>query len=234
MPRIRSVKPEFFRHEKLQALGPLSMLIFEGLWTQCDKAGRFPWRPRSLKLDILPFIDFDMEKELLRLADGDFVQKYEVKGEFFGVIPTFGEHQRVSGKEAQEPAKYPDPNPVKSRKSRKLTGEAPEKQPGSDWEPKTTSPGSNGAPCIRNGVQEGNGVGASRFTPPSLDEIRDYCSERKNRVDPEKFHAHYESNGWRVGKVPMRKWKAAVVSWERNSNGFSPKEKSTPLSDQVL
>lgn len=120
MSRIRTVKPSFFRHEKLQELGERSMLIFEGLWTQCDKAGRFPWKPRTLKLDILPFIEFDMEKELIKLAEAYFVIKYEVQGEFFGVIPTFGEHQRITGKEGLEPAKYPDPPAFKPRKTRKL------------------------------------------------------------------------------------------------------------------
>jgi hypothetical protein len=34
-------------------------------------------------------------------------------------------------------------------------------------------------------------------------------------VDPVKFHAHYTANGWKVGKNPMKNWKAAVVTWER-------------------
>lgn len=139
MARIRTVKPEFFRHEKLQELGPLSMLIFEGLWTQCDKEGRFQWRPRTLKLDILPFINFEMEKELHKLAEHFFIVKYESEGEQFGVIPSFLDHQRISGKELQEPAKYPSPPPLKARKTKGLrgkkqgsTGEAPGKQSGSD------------------------------------------------------------------------------------------------------
>lgn len=153
MARIRTVKPEFFRHEKLQAMGALSMLIFEGLWTQCDKAGRFAWKPRILKLDILPFIEFDMEKELDKLADGFFVIKYESEGEFYGVVPTFGEHQRVSGKEAQEPAKHPTPPEAKPKKTRKLpqekkgsTGEALGKQLGSVGDHPESQEG--------NGVQE--------------------------------------------------------------------------------
>jgi hypothetical protein len=47
-----------------------------------------------------------------------------------------------------------------------------------------------------------------------------YCQERANGVDPEKFMAHYESNGWRVGRTHMRDWKAAVRTWEKN--GLSP------------
>ena len=51
---------------------------------------------------------------------------------------------------------------------------------------------------------------------PTLDEVREYCAERGNRVDPERWYAYYESNGFRVGKNPMKDWKACVRTWERN------------------
>ena len=54
-----------------------------------------------------------------------------------------------------------------------------------------------------------------RFVPPSLDEVTAYCTERHNTVDPEGFIAFYTSNGWKVGKNPMKDWKAAVRSWEQ-------------------
>lgn len=55
-----------------------------------------------------------------------------------------------------------------------------------------------------------------RFTIPTVEEVSEYCRTRGNNVDPVKFHAFYTSNGWRVGKNPMKNWKAAVVStWER-------------------
>lgn len=56
-----------------------------------------------------------------------------------------------------------------------------------------------------------------RFTPPSVEEVRAYCKERGNNVDPEKFVDYYTSNGWKVGKSPMKDWKAAVRNWERTS-----------------
>lgn len=57
-----------------------------------------------------------------------------------------------------------------------------------------------------------------QFEKPSLEELQSYCRERENKVNPIKFLAHYESNGWVVGKAraPMRNWKAAVVTWENN------------------
>lgn len=54
------------------------------------------------------------------------------------------------------------------------------------------------------------------FTAPTLQQVKDYCHERGNRVNPEKFIAYYESNGWRVGRNPMKSWKGAVVTWEHN------------------
>jgi uncharacterized protein YdaU (DUF1376 family) len=55
-----------------------------------------------------------------------------------------------------------------------------------------------------------------QFVPPTLEEVQAYCLERGNQVDPEKFFYHYSANGWRVGRNPMKDWKAAVRTWERN------------------
>ena len=49
---------------------------------------------------------------------------------------------------------------------------------------------------------------------PSVEDVRAYCQERGNNVDAEAFVAFYESNGWKVGKNPMKDWKAAVRTWE--------------------
>lgn len=56
--------------------------------------------------------------------------------------------------------------------------------------------------------------GKDKFIPPTIEEVRAYCQERNNNVDPEKWYAHYEAVGWKVGKNPMRNWKAAVRTWE--------------------
>ena len=55
----------------------------------------------------------------------------------------------------------------------------------------------------------------SRFIKPTVDEVRDYCLERFNEVDPQAFVDYYESKGWFVGKNKMVDWKAAVRTWER-------------------
>lgn len=129
MARIRTVKPDFFRHELLQDLeityaGKCPMLVFEALWGHCDKAGRFEWKPRMLKLDILPFLPFDMAETLGILEKAGMIQKYTVNGCEYGLIPTFTEHQRIGGKEAQDPEKHPAPNSEAKVKKRGSSREA--------------------------------------------------------------------------------------------------------------
>lgn len=61
-----------------------------------------------------------------------------------------------------------------------------------------------------------------KFVKPTLEEVRNYCIERKNNVNPEKFIDFYESKDWYIGKNKMKDWKAAVRTWEgRNSNGYT-------------
>ena len=55
------------------------------------------------------------------------------------------------------------------------------------------------------------------FATPTIEQIRLYCTERGGLVNPIKWMAHYESNGWRVGKNPMKDWKAAIRTWEHNN-----------------
>ena len=54
-----------------------------------------------------------------------------------------------------------------------------------------------------------------RFTKPTLEEVQAYCQERNNNVDAQKWYDHYEAVGWKVGKNPMKDWKASVRTWER-------------------
>lgn len=69
---------------------------------------------------------------------------------------------------------------------------------------------------------------------PTLDDVRAFCAARDNSVDPEKFHAHYTANGWRQGKGtgrPIKDWKAAVITWERN--GRSEQVCQVPTAEEL-
>jgi hypothetical protein len=115
MARIRTIKPDFFRHELLQQLesshpGKHPMLVFCALWGHCDKNGVFQLRPRHLQLDILPFLKFDIAETLQILEKHKLMARFKAKdSEWYGWIPKFTDHQAIGGKEAQAPAKYPEP-----------------------------------------------------------------------------------------------------------------------------
>ena len=54
-----------------------------------------------------------------------------------------------------------------------------------------------------------------RFKKPTINEIADYCIERKNNIDAETFYDFYESKDWMVGRNKMKCWKSCVRTWER-------------------
>ena len=67
---------------------------------------------------------------------------------------------------------------------------------------------------INNNIKEN--ISVTRVVKPKVEEIDSYCKERKNNVDAQQFFDYYESKGWKVGKSPMKDWKSAVRTWERN------------------
>ena len=73
----------------------------------------------------------------------------------------------------------------------------------------------------------GSGICADkphRFTPPTLAEVRAYCQERMNNVDASRFIDYYASNGWKVGRNPMKDWRAAVRTWEKNDGAHGKEQ----------
>jgi hypothetical protein len=114
MARIRTFKPEFLRHEKLQELesaycGSYPMFVFMGLWAVCDKNGVFEWKPKQLKLDIYPFLEFDMENTLNILKNNGFIEKFDIDNCTYGYVINFEKHQKITGIEKNNPSKYPNP-----------------------------------------------------------------------------------------------------------------------------
>ena len=79
---------------------------------------------------------------------------------------------------------------------------------------------------------EKKSASSRRFVKPSLSEVKEYCQERNNDVNPEAFIDFYESKGWKVGNQPMKDWKAAVRTWEKRSDR-PVTNKSSPASDMT-
>lgn len=63
---------------------------------------------------------------------------------------------------------------------------------------------------------------ASRFSAPTVDEVRAYAQEKGYNIDPEHFVDYYTSNGWRVGRNPMKDWRATVRTWASRDRAQSP------------
>lgn len=101
MPRIRSIKPEFFKHPGLCELSLAARYFFAGLWCQADREGRIKDRPKVLKVEIAPWDDLDAENVLAQLAAAGFVVRYSVDGEGYISIPHFAKHQRPHPREAK-------------------------------------------------------------------------------------------------------------------------------------
>jgi hypothetical protein len=104
MARIRTVKPELFRHEALYEAEvktnlPLR-LAYIGLFTACDREGRFKWKPRALKLDVLPYDQIDFSRVLDALVTHGFIVKYQFEDDEFGCIPTWSQHQVINNRES--------------------------------------------------------------------------------------------------------------------------------------
>lgn len=109
--RIRTIKPEFFRHLELYQLEIVTELpirvAYAGLWTVVDREGRFRWQPEILKLDVLPFDNLDFSRVLDALLTRGFLVRYEISKKLYGYIPTFKTHQFINNKEMQ--SKIPPP-----------------------------------------------------------------------------------------------------------------------------
>jgi hypothetical protein len=239
MSRIRNVKPEFFTHEGLQDLelenaGKYPMFVFEGLWGQCDRNGAFEWKPRTLKLHILPFLPFEMDKTLDILAAAGYIEKYTANGKDYGIIRSFPKHQSICEKERQNINIFPlppdnsGPDPEPPRNAPGPDPEPPRNESGPDPEPPRNESGPDPEPP-RNG---GNLKSENRSTDilksdilkshiPKSDRARG-GAEDKTFADPETGQENWcpfpqdrplspdESRRWAV-----KCWELCCKAWNR-------------------
>lgn len=101
MARIRTIKPQFFLNEQLAELGYAERLLFIGLWTQADKAGRLEDRPLRLKAALFPYDDFNVTDALGRLVNAGLITKYDGNGVPLIAINTWTKHQRPHSTEVE-------------------------------------------------------------------------------------------------------------------------------------
>ncbi|MCL4851048.1 MAG: hypothetical protein KJZ78_06660, partial [Bryobacteraceae bacterium] len=94
MARARYIRPQFFLHEDLAELEAWVRLMFIGLWTLADRAGRLPDRPRRIHASLFPYeAQIDVDGGLNALAERRFIQRYEVAGARYIQITGWAKHQ---------------------------------------------------------------------------------------------------------------------------------------------
>ena len=56
------------------------------------------------------------------------------------------------------------------------------------------------------------------FVPPTVEEVREYCLQRKSGVDPVRFWEYFDAGGWKDSEgKPVRNWKQKLITWESHS-----------------
>ena len=199
----RIIKESIHTSEDVNRMTDFQFRLWVSLITYVDDFGRGDARPAIIKGSCFPLRDRitnkDIEAALRALAGIGCVSLYEVDGKPYLYFPTWESHQTVRNQKS----KYPAPAEGQQLQAiesncKQLKANVPVIQSESESNPNPKE-----------------GVRAARFTPPTVDEVRDYCRERGNSVDAERFVDFYTAKGWKVGKSPMKDWKAAVRTWEK-------------------
>lgn len=114
MSRARNIKPGFFKNELLVELPFEVRLLFIGLWTMCDRAGRMEDRPTKIRMEVFPADSVDVDAGLQSLHDAGFIQRYTADGKRYLQVLTWEKHQNPHLKEAKSviPAYQQDVAPV--------------------------------------------------------------------------------------------------------------------------
>lgn len=196
----RILKESICASDSIDQLSWFEECVFYRLMVNCDDYGRFDGRVTIIKNRLFPLKEGlkpkIVEQALRKLAAVGLVVLYESDGKPFLYLPTWEKYQTIRNKQS----KYPDPNGCKQLKSIEINCNQLQ---------------ANVSVIQSNTIQsESNTIG--RFTPPSVEQVTEYCKERNNNVDPQSFVDFYMAKGWMVGKNKMRDWKAAVRTWEQN------------------
>lgn len=105
--RIRTIKPEFWKHDGIAELEYATRLLFIALWCIADRRGRMEDRPRRIKAECFPYDELDVDAMLSELHAAGFIDRYEAEGLKIIEVRSFEKHQRLTGKEAETESIYP-------------------------------------------------------------------------------------------------------------------------------
>ena len=212
----RIIKESLCESETIAALSDFEFRLWVTLIVLVDDAGRGDARPAIIKGRGFPLrsriSERDIKDALHGLAANGCVSLYKVGGKPYYWFPTWAAHQRID----RAKPKFPPPEDA---------DEVPQEDAFCGNPPQVA------ASCRKsraesNTIQseyESNSntkekVRAARFSPPTVQEVQDFISANGFSVDAQHFVDYYTSNGWKVGKNPMKDWQATVRSWQRRES----------------
>lgn len=210
----RIIKESICTSESISSLNWFEQVFFIRLLVTVDDYGRIDARPRILKGKLFPLEDVtaaQIENGLKKLSTSGMVCLYEVGGKPFLELTAWLKHNKPRATES----KYPAPD---EKKADGCTCEQMQADANICEQMQADVPDiriRNSVFDIRNSDSVKSVSRATRFTPPTVEEVAAYCLERKNHVDPQRFVDFYAAKGWMVGKNRMKDWKAAVRTWEQ-------------------
>jgi len=196
----RIIKESICYSDDIDKLNWFEEVVFYRLIVRCDDNGRLDARASFLRSMLFAtkqgVTDRSISDAVNKLVSIGLVELYEVDAKPLLLFPKWGLHQRIRNVRG----KYPAPNNAHAPRIAASCGDA-QAESESESESKTEAQSNQKErACTRH---------------PTAEEVRAYCKERKNAVDPARFVDFYCAKGWKIGKEPMHDWKAAVRTWER-------------------
>ena len=204
----RVIKESICTSDKLNELTDFQFRLWVGLLVSADDAGRGDARPAIIRGRVFPLRDRitvkDVDVGLQALAASGCVSLYKVGGKPYYWFPTWAEHQRLD----RAKPKYPSPEEADPEDdSAADCGELPQIAADCGLNTNTNTKENT------NTNTKGNSARNACFAPPTIEELREFIAENGYSVDAQRFIDYYTANGWKVGRNPMKDWKATVRTW---------------------
>lgn len=223
----RIIKESICDSEKLASLKDFEFRLWVGLITQADDMGRGDARPPIIKGRVFPLREQVTHKNI---ADGlnalesiGLIALYTVGGRPFFWFPSWSEHQRVRDCKPKFPGPEDADNPLQSNE---ICGNPPRPAASCGLNTNTNT-------IQSKSESKGKKATKSAFVPPTLDEIKAYCAERRSSVNAQKFFDYFDASGWVDSRgKPVLNWKQKLITWENHSD--SGKRQAETESDPEL
>lgn len=212
----RIIKESICTNEQIDQLTPFEETFFYRLIVNADDYGRMDGRIAVLRSRLFPLKtirDDQIEKALHSLATVELVYRYNVHGKPFVSLLGWERNQSIRAKKSRFPAPEDADDNEHAQEYEctcmQMNADVPVIQSNQNTNPN------------QNPNTKGN-ARATRFSPPTVDDVRAYCSENRYTIDAQRFVDYYASNGWMVGKNRMKDWKATVRTWASRENSPAP------------